>query len=391
MRSGWLTSTGDRAVYDLGGGSEFPDILDHFIHLVGRRGVHLVDQGDIRHEHVGFPGIVEPFMARAMRVEQYDGDIGFVKGGVVVSAVPDDDVRLFFGRREDFSVIDSGVDHDPFVYEGFVFLPFFKGAAVLFKIAVSGKTLHRLGRQISIGHGMTDRHDLLANFMEYSADLAGGLGFSAPRPDRAYADHRFFGFQHGVGGADENEIGAFTHGKGGLVHHLHMGNITVGKGHQIRPMFFNEPGKPVFREDGDPVRIAFSRKFRGINTIFYGGDLGCRKGNHAVSGIVPEVDIEIVKIPPRGPHDDYFFDHDSSLVRYFLLDIVCSFIIGFVGTQWFRVQRDSTNCPSNPQQIIDRLCSHYKKGTAKTSIQLEAKSHLPVLPQKSDAAAKKTS
>jgi len=89
-------------------------------------------------------------------------------------------------------------------------------------------------------------------------------------------------------------------------------DIAVGKGDEVRFMFFYEIRKPFFGKYGNPVRIVFSRKFKGIDTVFYGGNLGCGKGNHPVSWIIPEVDVKIMEIPPGGAHYDYLFDHDSS-------------------------------------------------------------------------------
>ncbi len=92
-------------------------------------------------------------------------------------------------------------------------------------------------------------------FSKDGADLAGGLGFSAPGPDGTDRHHRLSGPEHGVGGPHENKIGAVGHGLRCFVHDLHMGNITVGKGHQVHMVFPDEMDQPAFGIDGNPFWV----------------------------------------------------------------------------------------------------------------------------------------
>jgi hypothetical protein len=90
-------------------------------------------------------------------------------------------------------------------------------------------------------------------------DLAGGLRLTTPCPDSANRHDGLFGTEHRVCGSDKNEIRAFSHGKGGLVHDFNVGNVTVGKCHQIYLMLSDELSEMFFGVNGYSLGVEFAR------------------------------------------------------------------------------------------------------------------------------------
>jgi hypothetical protein len=63
--------------------------------------------------------------------------------------------------------------------------------------------------------------------------------------------------------------------------------------------------KLFFRIDGDAFRIKGPSKFRRIKSVGDERDLGSRKSDDLIGGAIPEVSIEIMKIPAARSKDDY--------------------------------------------------------------------------------------
>ena len=72
------------------------NISAYRFYLVRGCAVHFVDHRNIRHEHVGFSGIVEQFVASSVGVENHNVHVRIIKRRVVVSTVPHNDIRFFF-------------------------------------------------------------------------------------------------------------------------------------------------------------------------------------------------------------------------------------------------------------------------------------------------------
>ncbi len=295
--------------HDLGFGRMGPDVLPHLGHPVGRGRIHLVDDGDVGHDHVGLAGVIPEFVTGPVGIEQDNVEIRMVKRRVVVAAVPDDNVGLFFSGLQDLAVVDAGIDHDAALHQGFVLLPLLDGAAVGIEIGKIGEPLDDLLGEIAVGHGVARHHRRFAAVPNDPADLPGGLGFPAPGPHRADRHGRLFGLEHGVGGPQQDEISAPGHGDGPLVHHLGMGHVGIGESHQIGLVFPDEVGQSRLFVNGNAVGISLPGQFRRIPAALDVRDLGGGKGDHPVAGIVAEIDVEIVEIPPRRAHDDGVFDH----------------------------------------------------------------------------------
>ena len=242
-------------------------------------------------------------------------DVGFKERGVIVAAVPDDDVGLMLRLGQDLPVIDAAIDHNALVHQGLIFLPFFNGQPLPGKILETGEALHHLTPEVAIGHGMAHHHRLLSQAAQDLADFPGRRRLAAAGADGADGNHRLGGREHGLGRAGEQKIGPGGHHLGGLVHQLHMGDVTVGKDHQIDPVVPDQGGQVFLRVKRDACRVKGTRQLRGIDAIVHQGNLGGGKGQHPVVGIILEKQVEIVKIPARRPHDDDFFGHSRFAPR----------------------------------------------------------------------------
>ena len=70
----------------------------------------------------------------------------------------------------------------------------------------------------------------------------------------------------------------------------------------------------LFRVDWNSVGIETACQFGRIASSFNVGNLSGGESDNFVTLIVSEIDIEIVKIPPCGTHDDNVLDHgDTSM------------------------------------------------------------------------------
>ena len=96
------------------------------------------------------------------------------------------------------------------------------------------------------------------------------------------------------------------------MHHPYVGDVAVGKNHEIGFFTPNQRFQLFLRVNGNAFRIERSGKSRGINAVRLQRYLGGGEGHHAVIGIILEQEVEIVKIPARRAHDDDFFSHRTS-------------------------------------------------------------------------------
>ena len=75
-------------------------------------------------------------------------------------------------------------------------------------------------------------------------------------------------------------------------------------------MFSDEIGQLFLRINVNALGIEISCEFWRIEPSLCRRNLGCCKGDDFMAGIVLEIDVEVVKIPTSGSHDDNFFNHD---------------------------------------------------------------------------------
>jgi len=71
----------------------------------------------------------------------------------------------------------------------------------------------------------------------------------------------------------------------------------------------NQIGQFFFGMNRNAMRVRAAREFGGVSTMVDIRDLGSGERDHLVAGVVPEIDVEIMKITPSRPHDNNSFHH----------------------------------------------------------------------------------
>ncbi len=83
-------------------------------------------------------------MAGSVWVDDHNFQVCFVEGKIIISAVPEDDIRFFFSLFKDSSIIHAGINDDAVLDMGFVFFHFLDGALLFDHVLVGGKPLDLL-------------------------------------------------------------------------------------------------------------------------------------------------------------------------------------------------------------------------------------------------------
>jgi len=81
---------------------------------------------------------------------------------------------------------------------------------------------------------------------------------------------------------------------------------------QIHVVVFDQVEQAVVRMNRDALRIESAGQFGRISPSLDVRDLGGRKTDHPLPLIVPEIGIEVVKLPTGRTHDHDVFDHICS-------------------------------------------------------------------------------
>ncbi len=121
----------------------------------------LVDDEQVRDAEIGLAGIVAELVSGAVGIDQGDVEVGLVERGVVVAAIPENDIGLFLGLAEDLLVVDPGIDDETVVDVGFVLLALLDGALVAVEILIGFEPLAGLFGEIAVGHGVANGDDPL--------------------------------------------------------------------------------------------------------------------------------------------------------------------------------------------------------------------------------------
>ncbi len=277
---------------------------ENLLHLLRIRGVHLVDDEEVRDPEVGLAGIVAELVSGAVGIDQGDVEVGFVEGGVVVAAIPEDDVGLFLGFAEDLLVVDPGINDKTVVDVGFVLLALLDRALVAVEILVVFESLAGLFGEIAVGHGVADRDDPLAEALEQPRDVAGGLRFADTGANRGDGDEGLGRLDHGPRRRADAEVGAPPDDFARLVHDIGVRHIGVREPHFVDIMFADDLLEIGFGEDRDAFGIERTRDLRRIDPVLDVGDLRRRESDDVILLVVPVETVEIVKIATGRAHDD---------------------------------------------------------------------------------------
>ena len=243
-------------------------------------------------------------MARAEGVHNHDAQVGAIEGEIVIPAVPDDDVGFLLGFLDDLPVIHAGVDHRAQVYVRLILLALFDGAIVGVEVLEGSVALHDLPGEVPIGHRVADGDDPLAHVAQGPDDLPGRLALAGAGPGGADRDDGHGGLEHGAVGSEQPEVGPRCEDLRGLVHHVFVGHIAVGEHHPFHVVLGDKLVQVRFGVDRYALRIKLTRKDGWIGLVLYAGDLGGGESDHLIGRVVPEEDVEVVKVAPRGAHDN---------------------------------------------------------------------------------------
>jgi hypothetical protein len=118
--------------------------------------VDLVDDADICHPQVGLTRVVAELVARPMGVDDHDVQVRADERGVVVAAVPEDDVGFLFGGSQDPLVVDSREDEVALGEMGLVLLPLFDRRVGRLEVLVPLEALDGLLGQVAVGHRVAE-------------------------------------------------------------------------------------------------------------------------------------------------------------------------------------------------------------------------------------------
>jgi len=114
------------------------------------RGVYLVDYDRIRAQQVDFPRKVGEFVPGAVRICDYDFQIGGIERSIVVTSVPQNDVSLFLGPPQNLLVVHSRIQHGPLCEVRFILLALLDRALLKVEVFYDRETLYRLHRKITV-------------------------------------------------------------------------------------------------------------------------------------------------------------------------------------------------------------------------------------------------
>jgi hypothetical protein len=84
-----------------------------------------------------------------------------------------------------------------------------------------------------------------------------------------------------------------------------MGDIAVREDNLVNLLLLDQFGELILRVNGDSLRIKISSKFRGINSALNIGDLSRCESDDIIVRIVPEINVEVVKIASCSAHDNH--------------------------------------------------------------------------------------
>jgi len=306
---------GRLALDDLGQGVFLADGTTQLVDVGLRGGVHLVDDDHVGHQQVLVTGVVGQLVADAKRIDHHDQDVGRVERGVVVAAVPDDDVGLLLGLGQDGAVIDTGVDDAALGQMRLVLLHLLDGALMLFQVADIAEALHSLLGQITVGHGVTDRHNPMTLLLEELADVAGGLRLAATGANGADGHDRLLAVDHGGVGPHHHEIGAGRVDPLGQTHDVAVRHVRVGEDAAVDSQVVDLVDQLGLVEDGNPFRVELAGQLSRVDPSLDVRNLGGGKADHLEVIVVSEQHVEVVEVASCGSQDQNPFSLHQTLLR----------------------------------------------------------------------------
>jgi hypothetical protein len=253
-------------------------------------------------------------VAGPQRVDDRDPDVRLVERRVVVAAVPDDHVGLFFGLAEDRLEVDTGEDDVARLDVVFVFFALLDRALVLIEVLHGVVALHALGDEITVGHRVPHNGDAQVLGAEQFADLAGRLALAAARADGADGDDGLLRLDHRRVDVEGAELDARALDQLPLLVDIAVADVAVGEDGFVDLLVLQEVDELLFGMDRDAIRVELPRDRRRIAAVVDEGDLGRRERNDFDVGVVPVAGVEEVKVSACGAEDQDSRSRHGALV-----------------------------------------------------------------------------
>ena len=185
-----------------------------------------------------------------------------------------------------------------------VFLAFLQRAFGGVEVGARGEALHRLARQVAVGHGVADYRHAAASRLEQAGEVARRLRLAAAGAYRRDGNDRHAGLDLRAGGSEQDEVGARRQRPGGEMHDLRVRYVAVGEDHCVNAVLVAEKVEIRFVADGDALGVARPGQFRRIAAVGDAGDLRRGEGHHLDGGIVAVDQVEVVEVAPCRAEDE---------------------------------------------------------------------------------------
>ena len=202
-------------------------------------------------------------------------------------------------------IVDSGEYCQIEANQRLVFFAFFNCRFKAFQVFHLAEPLHPLGFKVSIGHGMANDTDLAFSVQKELGNAAGSGAFANTRPDCADTDHRFFRRDGSVSWSQEPKAGPGGQHCRCLVHHVHVGNVTVGEVDPVHAFPFDQWNQLRLFNYGDAVRVERAAEGMGVGAVCNVWNLGGGERNDPDQRVIAKDGIEIVEVAAGGSHDNY--------------------------------------------------------------------------------------
>ena len=286
-------------------GVELLELLLEGGDLLGGGLVDLVDDQHVGGPGVGLAGVVAGLVPGPQRVGDHDVQVGTVERQVVVAAVPQQHVGLGLGPLQDGVVVDPGVHDRARGQVGLVLLALLDGGAGRDQVVDAGEPLHGLAGQVAVGHRVADGHHLAAGGAQDLGHPPGRLGLARPGADGAHRHHRHRRHQLGLPRPEQPEVGPGGQDPGGDVHHVDVADVGVAEHHLVDVLGGDQVLEPLLGDDRDPLGVGGPGQGGRVGAVVDVGDLGGGERHHLGGRVATERAVEVVEVPPGGPHDDH--------------------------------------------------------------------------------------
>ena len=249
------------------------DRLEHRVDAALLGAVDLVDDAHVRQAQVRLARVVAQLVTRPVRVDDGDVHVRPDERRVVVAAVPDDDVGLLLGGREDRGVVDAGEDEVALGEVRLVLLALLDRAVGRVEVLVAREALDDLLREVAVRHRVAEDGDALAVVAQELGHAPRRLALPGAGAHGADRNDGLRRGERSVVRREQPEVCAGRERLRGHVHHVLVRHVGVGEDDLVDVVLTDQVGELGLRVDRDPFRIEVAGEERGIDAARDVGDL----------------------------------------------------------------------------------------------------------------------